>query len=122
MRLSHHPIERISMKLRKSFFGAVIAMTCGYSSLPVGQLSAAALPLVPGVEWQPLAAQVQRLVQAAAFIGEPFSDADRERIDAALKEQDAAKLQAALDGRCLFGIQIGSAPAVRVMTGPAKPE
>src|SRR5262245_56512928 len=122
MRLSHHPIERISMKLRKAFFGAVLAMISGYSSLSVTPLAAAALPIVSGVEWQPLAAQAQRVVQAATVIGEPFSDADRERIDAALKEQDAAKLQAALDGRCLFGIQIGAPPTIKVLTGPAKPE
>ncbi|HXJ55917.1 MAG TPA: CehA/McbA family metallohydrolase [Verrucomicrobiae bacterium] len=110
------------MKLRKSFFGAVLAMISGYSSLLVTQLAAASLPIVSGVEWQPLAAQVQRLVQAATLIGEPFSDADRERIDAALKEQDAAKLQAVLDGRCLFGVQLGADQSVKVMPGPAKPE
>ncbi len=83
---------------------------------------AATLPIVSGVEWQPLAAQIERVVQAAEFIGEPFAQREREAVDAALKEKDPAKLQAALDPRCLFGVHINAEMRVKVQQGQAKPE
>jgi hypothetical protein len=85
-------------------------------------LSAAPLPVVTGVEWQPLEAQVRRVVEAAQFIGEPFSAAERAAIDAALAAKDAAKLQAALDARCLLGVHINPESRVKAQQGPAKPE
>ena len=44
------------------------------------------------IERQPLAAGVRRLVEAMAYIGEPFSEADRTRLDqaAALTDVTAA--------------------------------
>jgi hypothetical protein len=83
---------------------------------------AATLPIVSGVEWQPLAAQIERVVQAAEFIGEPLTQKEREAVDAALKEKDPAKLQAALDPRCLFGVHINAEMRVKVQQGQAKPE
>src|SRR5262249_43045689 len=74
------------------------------------------------LEWQPLAAQIERVVQAAEFIGEPLTHAERDAIDAALKEKDSAKLQAALDARCLFGVHINAEMRVKVQQGQAKPE
>ena len=84
--------------------------------------NAATLPHVTGVEWQPLEAQVRRVVEAAQFIGEPFTAEQRAAIDAALEAKDAAKLQAALDARCLFGVHINAEMRVKVQQGEAKAE
>jgi hypothetical protein len=82
----------------------------------------ASLPVVTGVEWQPLAAQIERVVQAMEFIGAPFTASEREAIDAALKEKDAGKLQTVLDAHALFGVHINAEIRVKVQQGPAKPE
>jgi len=109
------------MIIRRIFAG-LIAAACSLVTANLQPLRAATLSLVGGVEWQPLAAQIERVVQAAGFIGEPFSASERETIDAALKEKDAAKLQAVLDARCLFGVHINAEMRVKVQQGPAKPE
>jgi len=111
------------MMLRRSFLsGAGIAMACALVQISTQPVRAATLPAVTGVEWQPLAAQVERVVQAAEFIGEPFPAAERAAIDAALADKDATKLQAVLDARCLFGVHINPETRVKVQQGPAKPE
>jgi hypothetical protein len=117
------------MMLRRSFFGAgtspanVVVLWGLVSSLvALFSVAAAPLPIVSGVEWQPLAAQVERVVQAAELIGDPFTPKERETIDSALKEKDADKLQAVLDTHCLFGVQINAEMRVKVQQGPAKPE
>ncbi|HXI52721.1 MAG TPA: CehA/McbA family metallohydrolase, partial [Candidatus Saccharimonadales bacterium] len=110
------------MKLRRISPDTLLITAALLLLAPLPSLRAASLPLVTGVEWQPLAAQVERVLQAATFIGEPFSPAERERIDAAIKEKDAAKLQAALDTRCLLGVHINPEMRVKVQQGPAKPE
>jgi len=43
------------------------------------------LPFVPGVEWQPLAAQVQRVIEALDYLGSPFTADERKAIDAACR-------------------------------------
>src|SRR5712672_3003031 len=93
-------------------------VACSLTIANLHFLQAAPLPLISGVEWQPLAAQVERVVQAATFIGEPFTPAEREKIDVALKEKDGAKLQDVLDARCLFGVQINAEMRVKVQQGP----
>jgi hypothetical protein len=117
------------MMLRPSFLGA---RACSAGAVILADLAlfvtsflpatAAPLPIVNSVEWQPLAAQIERVVQAAEFIGEPLAAREREAIDAAVKEKDAEKLQTALDARCLFGVHINAEMRVKVQQGPAKPE
>src|ERR1043166_9267004 len=89
-------------------------------------IHAAALPVVKGVEWQPLSAQVKRLIEAMDFLGSPLSDGEKKAIGAAGQEADAAvaveKLQAILDAHCLFGVQINPEMRVKVAPGPAAPQ
>jgi hypothetical protein len=89
-------------------------------------VSAADLPLVTNVDWQPLSAQVKRLIEATEYLGSPFSAADKTAVDAAMKESEPAKavekLQAVLDRYCLFGVNINPEMRVKVAQGPAKPE
>src|SRR4030095_6135671 len=106
------------MTIRASCLVAGLSVFVG---LP-GTSGAALLPVVQGVEWQPLEAQVKRVGEAAEFIGEPFTREQRQAIDAAIQEKDTAKLQAAFDPRCLFGVHINAEMRVKVQQGPAKPE
>src|SRR5687768_10890923 len=119
LRSSRNPNKGFVMMLRPSSFGvrglALFVLSCVSTR-------AATLPIVSGVEWQPLAAQIERVVQAAEFIGEPLTQSERDAVEAALKEKDAAKLQAALDPRCLFGVHINAEMRIKVQQGQAKPE
>ena len=87
---------------------------------------AAVLPGVAGVEMQPLASQVRRLIEATDYLGSPFSDAEKKALNAAIDLPDAAaasaKLQEILDARCLFGVNINPEMRVKVAQGPARPE
>ena len=62
--------------------------------------------LFAAVETQPLIAQVRRLVEAMAYLGEPLSDADRKRITRPPSMTDRARaveeVQRVLDPRCLL--------------------
>ena len=87
-------------------------------------LSAAPVPVVTEVDWQPLRAQARRLVQATEYLGVPFSEKTKEDLDAVL-QLDAAtgvgRLQEILDPYCLFDVQINPEMRVKVKRGPAKP-
>ena len=89
-------------------------------------LPAAPLPIVKGFEWQPFAAQVQRLTEAADFFGSPFSPDEQRAFAAAMKETDSAlasaRVQEVLDAHCLFGVNINPEMRVKVVQGTARPE
>ena len=89
-------------------------------------LLAAPLPIEKGVEWQPFAAQVNRLIEATDYLGSPFAPDEKGLIDAAMKEADSdrasEKLQEILDRHCLFGVQINPEMRVKISPGVATPE
>ena len=91
-----------------------------------GTLSAADLPLVTHVDLQPLLAQVGRVIEAAEILGVPFSADERSALDVAALKSDVdasiAKIQAALDPRCLFLVTINPEMRVKVVPGAAKAE
>ena len=74
--------------------------------------------LLAALEAQPLNAQVSRLVEAMAYLGEPLSDIDRERLTAAASVTDAgsalAEIQQVLDPRCLLTIRINPESRISV--------
>ncbi len=84
------------------------------------------LPLVPGVELQPLAAQVRRLIQAADFLGAPLKPDDQRALESAMNGPDAAaavaEIQKLLDPYCLIGVNINPESRVKAQAGAAKPE
>jgi hypothetical protein len=94
---------------------------------PVGTrlLALSALPGGTGmsVDLQPLRAQVGRVMDAMAVLGEPFSDAERARIDAAANFPDETRgvdeIQRLLDPRCLLVIRINPESRVSVTRGGA---
>ncbi len=76
-------------------------------------------PVVTSVEFQPLAAQARRLIEAADLLGEPFDAAQKQAV---LSDDSVEKLQQALDPRVLFVVTINPETRVKVAQGPAKPE
>src|SRR5260370_16904844 len=81
---------------------------------------AATLPIKENVEWQPLVAQINRLIEATDYLGSPFSTDDKHAIETALKESSAEKLQEILDRHCLFAVTIN--PEIRVKGTPRPPK
>ena len=88
--------------------------------------AAAEIGKVQNVELQPLAAQVKRLIEAMDYLGEPFSPAEKQVLERASNESDAARaingIQAVLDNRCLADIHINPESRVKVTQGPAEPK
>jgi hypothetical protein len=106
-------------------------------SSPSAPSTAAAVPVA--VELQPLAAQVSRLVEALDYIGAPLAPADRQALDAAVREAEkmpardargretahagaTAAMQQVLDRYALFDVHINPESRVKVTAGAAKPE
>lgn len=83
------------------------------------------LPLVDGVEAQPLKAQIRRVLEALEAKGEPITGDRRREIDAALDEADEAqavkKIQRALDPLVLLGVNVNPESRVKVARGAASP-
>ena len=85
------------------------------------------LPLVTNVEFQPLAAQVTRLLQALELVGEPLPAADAQQLRRMVDQgpANAASVEAVqkiLDKYCLAGVNINPESRVKVQQGPAKAE
>ena len=91
----------------------------------ISALSAAGeeLPLVAGIEAQPLKAQAKRVAAALEFLGEPLTGKRKRQFEAALRETDAAKaseaIQKVLDPLALAGVNINPESRVKVAVGPA---
>src|SRR6266850_3938408 len=94
---------------RLALFLVVVPLACAQT-----------LPIVSDVEPQPFIAQVKRLIEASEYLGSPFSAADKNALDLAMQQTDAAaseKIQALLDGHCLFGVTINPENRVKVAQG-----
>ncbi len=78
---------------------------------------------VAHTELQPLLAEVRRVVEAMAYLGEPFSDAERASLDAAANLADEARavaeVQRILDPKCLLAVRINPESRVSVERGAA---
>ena len=84
------------------------------------------LPLVRNVEFQPLAAQVKRVVEALDYLGAPLSPAEKQSLDSALDSKDSVAgceaVQRILDEHCLVGLTINPEMRVKAAQGAARPE
>ena len=78
-----------------------------------------------GPDLQPLLADARRVVEAMAYLGEPFTAAERASLDAAANMTDEARavaqIQRVLDPRCLLAIRINPESRVSVERGTASP-
>ncbi len=92
----------------------------------LGMAAAEELPLVDKIELQPLAAQVNRLLQALEMLGEPLPPADTAALQKLLQGTASAdthhRIQQILDKHCLVGIHINPESRVKVQQGPAAAE
>jgi hypothetical protein len=83
------------------------------------------LPVITGVEPQPLTAQLHRLTDALVLLGSPLTKEETDALAAAANITDPeianAKIQAVLDPHCLFGVGINPEMRVKVVPGPAQP-
>jgi hypothetical protein len=84
------------------------------------------LPIVSPVEFQPLAAQVSRVLQALELVGEPLPAADAKEVQQLIQQGPASpktveRLQRILDKYCLAGVHINPESRVKVQQGEAGP-
>jgi hypothetical protein len=81
------------------------------------------LPVYTDVEFQPLSAQVKRVVDSLDLLGQPLSTSERARIDQAIdstgQEQAVRVIQGVLDKHCLAGVEINPESRVKAWQGPA---
>ncbi len=96
------------------------------AALVGGSAGASAASDAGGVEWQPLAAGVRRLVEALDNLGAPLAAEDQKALDAAIEDPDGAAGEAkaveVLDRNCLFLVTINPESRVKVAQGPARPQ
>ncbi|GIW91098.1 MAG: hypothetical protein KatS3mg109_1530 [Pirellulaceae bacterium] len=79
------------------------------------------LPVVGGVEPQPLKAQVRRLLSALEFLGQPVAGQQLQRLEQALRLEGAESvlaIQEALDPLVLAAVHINPESRVKVQRGP----
>ena len=104
----------------------VMRVSLTLSLCALAALHADPAPVVADVDLQPLAAQARRVFEAAEFLGEPFSAEQRGALEAAAqltdRAQAVAKIQALLDARALFVVNINPEMRVKAAQGPAKAE
>lgn len=72
-----------------------------------------------GVEGQPLAANVFRVMQALDFLGAPImTESEIERLNEAARERDSERIQELLDRHVLFMVEINPEVRIKVSRGP----
>src|SRR5438128_10411583 len=83
--------------------------------------AAPAAPMVKGVEWQPLAAQVERLFEALDYLGSPVSSEIKETFQNLQQgkgdEAAVVQVQKLLDPLCLLLVEINPESSVKVNRG-----
>ena len=101
----------------------LIGVSSAWGAEPARPDAKTKLPLVAGVEQQPLKAQVMRVVQALELLGNPLPADRQAALRKALETSDAAQsieqIQAVLDPLCLVGVNINPESRVKVAAGPA---
>jgi len=98
-----------------------LVLTLSATLLPAQEISK-----VEKIEAQPLIAQVKRLIEAMDYLGAPIDGADKQTLQTAMNQKDAAlaiaEIQKALDKYCLFDVNINQESRVKVDQGPARAE
>lgn len=78
------------------------------------------VPVVPGVEGQPLAANVKRLIAALEYLGTPLGEEVSRTLKEAAEARDAEALQRILDKQVVFVVDLNPEVRVKVARGPGK--
>ncbi len=92
-------------------------------SIVAASARAQQVPLVTGVDLQPVGAQVRRISDALDYLGQPLPSETRNALHAAMampNQADAVKaVQAALDPLCIAWVEINAESRVKADPGPA---
>jgi hypothetical protein len=73
---------------------------------------------VTGIEGQPVAANVQRILEALEMLGQPLPQAQQREIFQAIQKRNSDRLQELLDPHVLFVVSINPELRVKVSRGP----
>ena len=115
-----HPAPSQRSNLRRGVLLYSLLTLAAWSPAPV----TADAPKVEGVEIQPLAAQVRRLIEAMDYLGEPLSAADKGALARAVDDADEARavveIQRILDKRSIAEVHISPESRVKVIQGGAE--
>ncbi|PYR60945.1 MAG: hypothetical protein DMF91_11020 [Acidobacteria bacterium] len=109
---------------RRRLLGSILT-AAGLAHPFARRLAAASASVAFGAapELQPLVAQVRRLVDAMAYLGEPFADAERGQLDAAAnmagEPRGVEAIQKVLDPRCLLIVRINPESRISIERGAA---
>lgn len=76
------------------------------------------VPIIGGLEAQPLAANVGRLMRALEDIGQPMAEETRARVTRAIEARDATEIQRALDKLVLAAVHLNPEVRVKAIRGP----
>ena len=103
-----------------------LPLFCAALVIPLapGRAAEPILPVVSHVEWQPLSAQIKRVIEALEYQGAPLPAAERRGLEqiSPTAADAATRAQEILDRHCLFFVTINPEMRVKVAAGPAKPE
>jgi hypothetical protein len=116
-RPSASPLPRLLLAAAALLLTFLATGRSGGGALAHGS-QAAAPPVVEKVEFQPLAAQVKRVVETLNYLGAPLPAADRAALEKATTVQE---IQRVLDRHCLLLVNINPEQRVKVAPGPAAP-
>ena len=98
-------------------FGCFVILTMMVLATDQNLKGAETLPIVTDVEYQPLSAQVKRIVEALKLLGQPLSRDEEARIGLALDTGDLRLgvriFQEVLDRHCLIGVDINPESRVK---------
>ena len=87
------------------------------------RLGAEPLPIIEGIEFQPLAAQARRVAQTLETLGSPLTPERQAALEKALASTDAAQgvkaVQQVLDPLCLAIVNVNPESRVKASEGPA---
>lgn len=120
-KLSRRRNGRIFGPWRAAWQASVVLL--GLSGFGAGWANAEELAIVEKVAHQPLAAQVERVVQALALVGEPLPAEAVDRLRPLLANggaKESAEIQRILDRYALAGVEINPESRVKVKQGQAK--
>jgi hypothetical protein len=110
--------KRIYELWRLSLLAAVFTAASSTNS------AAQDVPIYHDVEFQPLAAQVKRVIEALGMLGQPLPPDEAARlkqaVDSAGSETAVRTIQNVLDKHCLVAIEINPESRVKAWQGPAQ--
>ena len=77
------------------------------------------VPVVPEVDAQPLAANLERVVRTLEIIGQPLDEATKGAIQDAIKAGDVSAMQKAIDSHVFVAVHVNPEVRVKASRGPA---